>query len=121
VFQTKINAPNAMECPSKLKKHINSKILKSFDACRDTCLESQSTTRASIHTRSNAMFNEHGISTQVNQPLIQIDQISIYQCITWLKPSKRETFHDPNQCGHFMQYINAKGKKITYEFLTITH
>jgi hypothetical protein len=28
----------------------------------------------------------------------------------WLKPSKRETIHDPSQCGHLRKYINEKEK-----------
>jgi hypothetical protein len=39
----------------------------------------------------------------------------------WLKPSKREIVHDPSQRGHLRQYINAKEKYFTREFLTIDH
>jgi hypothetical protein len=63
-------------------------------------------------------LTKHGISTQVEhlkKPLTQIDQRSVHQCFTWLKPSKRETVH-PSQCGHLRQYINAKEKIVHKSF-----
>jgi hypothetical protein len=39
----------------------------------------------------------------------------------WLKPSNKETFHGPNKHGHLRQYVNAKEKYFTREFLTIDH
>lgn len=53
---------------------------------------------------------KHGISTQgkhLKQPLTKVDRRSLPQCITWLKPSKRETIHNPNQDDQLKQYINA--------------
>jgi hypothetical protein len=57
-------------------------------------------------------FNNH------SHDLIKDQYTDIF---TWLQPSKMETIHIPNQHNHLRQYISAKEKYFTREFLAIDH
>lgn len=48
-------------------------------------------------------------------------RISAHQCAMWLKTSKKEIINDHIHHDHLKQYINAKGNKCSYNFLTIDY
>jgi hypothetical protein len=63
---------------------------------------------------SNTIFDKNMVSSHRTNTLRKHSHNQIKDQYTsvfrWLKPSKREIVHDPNQCGHLRQYINAKEK-----------